>query len=288
MRNSKGSILAITVGFMLIFSMLGIASMNISTQQSDTQEKQILSQKAFWLAEAGIQRAFAHLLINTNTFTLTGNLGEGSYVVSSTPLSSVRWQLDSTGTVNGINRSIQAIVGPIPMDAFNAWGDAIGPGGGGLDGHVDPDGSYEFGWKFTFNDIFRISEAQMFNMISCNPLAGINPVVIDGIIWIQPGYVKITNAWGIHSGIMIVNGDLDMDGGHFDGIIWVNGAMARINGDDAVDGAVFVYDSSEGTTRINGTSALAFDITAIDNAFEIINSNGYSQSVHNIISWKEV
>jgi hypothetical protein len=57
MCNSKGSILAITVGFALVFTMLGIASIYTGTLQSVTQEKQILSQKAFWLAEAGLQKA---------------------------------------------------------------------------------------------------------------------------------------------------------------------------------------------------------------------------------------
>jgi hypothetical protein len=57
MRNSRGSILAITVGFALVFTMLGTASIYMSALQNETQTKQILSQKAFWLAEAGVAHA---------------------------------------------------------------------------------------------------------------------------------------------------------------------------------------------------------------------------------------
>jgi Tfp pilus assembly protein PilX len=61
MRNTKGSILAITVGFALVFTMLGVASIHMSTLQNETQTKQILSQKAFWLAEAGAAHASSEL-----------------------------------------------------------------------------------------------------------------------------------------------------------------------------------------------------------------------------------
>jgi hypothetical protein len=61
MRSSRGSILAITLGFGLVFTMLGVASIYMSTLQNEIQSKQILSQKAFWLAEAGAAHASAEL-----------------------------------------------------------------------------------------------------------------------------------------------------------------------------------------------------------------------------------
>jgi hypothetical protein len=65
--KNKGSILAITTGFALVFTMLGLASIYMATLQSETQEKQILSQQAFWLAEAGIQKAIWNLDHGSNT-----------------------------------------------------------------------------------------------------------------------------------------------------------------------------------------------------------------------------
>ncbi|HTY44618.1 MAG TPA: DUF4900 domain-containing protein [Patescibacteria group bacterium] len=61
MQKNKGSILAITVGFALIFTMLGMASIYMAGLQSESQEKQILGQQAFWLAEAGATHALAAL-----------------------------------------------------------------------------------------------------------------------------------------------------------------------------------------------------------------------------------
>jgi hypothetical protein len=61
MHNSRGSILAITVGFALVFTMLGTASIYMSTIQNDTQVNQVLKKKAFWLAEAGLAHASAEL-----------------------------------------------------------------------------------------------------------------------------------------------------------------------------------------------------------------------------------
>ena len=57
MHNTKGSILVITMGFALIFTMLGSASIYMSTLQNETQTRQILSQKTFWLTEAGLAHA---------------------------------------------------------------------------------------------------------------------------------------------------------------------------------------------------------------------------------------
>jgi|GEM_PF-2077656 len=115
MRNSKGSILVITTGFALIFTMLGIASIYISTLQSEIQEKRIFSQKAFWLAEAGIQKVIWALRnkpslnqTDWNNFISqvndNSNLGDGGFSVTGDYLTK---NIISTGTVNEVTRKIQ-------------------------------------------------------------------------------------------------------------------------------------------------------------------------------------
>jgi hypothetical protein len=61
MPHKKGSILAITMGFALVFTLLGSSAIYLSTLQSEAQEKRILETQAFWLAEAGASRALSAL-----------------------------------------------------------------------------------------------------------------------------------------------------------------------------------------------------------------------------------
>lgn len=286
MRTSKGSVLVITIGFALVFTMLGSASIYMSTLQSETQEKQILSQQAFWLAEAGVQRAFFNLTAPPPTptnITFQEELGNGSYNYSIQNITNVRWHIKSIGTVNNINRTVEADVGANIIDAITTTGSLASPGGGGLSDQIFPNGSYQQNATFTFQDIFRMNETNMSGISTSNPDSGNNPVTTDGVIWVKPGDVKITGNWN-HSGIMVVNGDLDMEGGHFSGVIWVNGNCKMINGNDLVDGAIFVNDTN-GQTKITGSSAINFNTTSIDNAFSNINAS--YPIVHNLIFWHE-
>ena len=57
MKNQRGSILVVTLGFILVFTMFGLGSMYLSTVQNEGAEKRTASTKAFWLADAGIQKA---------------------------------------------------------------------------------------------------------------------------------------------------------------------------------------------------------------------------------------
>ncbi len=56
MRNERGSILVITLMFILTFTLLGLGSMYLSMVQKERAEKEVLYNRAFWLAEAGIQK----------------------------------------------------------------------------------------------------------------------------------------------------------------------------------------------------------------------------------------
>ncbi len=57
MNNRRGSILVVTLGFVLIFILLGLGAIYLGTVQNEAAEKRTASTKAFWLAEAGIQKA---------------------------------------------------------------------------------------------------------------------------------------------------------------------------------------------------------------------------------------
>ena len=58
MMNNRGAVLPITLSFVLAFTMLGFSTIYLATLQNEAADKRIASEKAFWLAEGGIQKAY--------------------------------------------------------------------------------------------------------------------------------------------------------------------------------------------------------------------------------------
>lgn len=65
MMNEKGAVLPITLAFVLAFTLLGFSTIYLSTMQNEAAEKQIASEKAFWLADGGIQKALWEVKYNS-------------------------------------------------------------------------------------------------------------------------------------------------------------------------------------------------------------------------------
>ena len=61
MKNNQGSVLTVTLIFILAFTLFGFSSIYLSTVQNEAAEKRTSSTKAFWLAEAGLQTAILKL-----------------------------------------------------------------------------------------------------------------------------------------------------------------------------------------------------------------------------------
>ncbi|MBF0483407.1 MAG: hypothetical protein HQL25_01760 [Candidatus Omnitrophica bacterium] len=102
MKNNKGMILPVAMGFMVFFSAFGLGAIQLSQMQGQSAAQQLSSTQAFWLAEAALQRSSANSCQETS-----GSLGTGSYSVSRTGTSSP-FTLTSTGTVSNWNRKLQA------------------------------------------------------------------------------------------------------------------------------------------------------------------------------------
>lgn len=83
MRREKGSVLAITTSFVLAFTMLGFGAIYFAGLQSESVQRQAASTQAFWLAEAGVQRAIWELNLGNvsgSGWTVAGSLPEGESV----------------------------------------------------------------------------------------------------------------------------------------------------------------------------------------------------------------
>ena len=74
MNKERGSILVVTLGFILVFTLLGMSSLYLSTVQNEAAEKRLASSKAFWLAEAGLQKTLWEFKKNN----CVGLFGEGT------------------------------------------------------------------------------------------------------------------------------------------------------------------------------------------------------------------
>lgn len=59
MKNKRGSVLIITLGFVVAFTLLGMASLHYAMVQNEETERQKASMEAFWLADGAVEQAKA-------------------------------------------------------------------------------------------------------------------------------------------------------------------------------------------------------------------------------------
>jgi len=84
MKNPKGSILTLTLAFMLVFTILGVSAIYLSGLRSDATGRQIAQNQAFWVAEAGLASATEKLRLDSaNGLTVPDTLAPLSLSVSS-------------------------------------------------------------------------------------------------------------------------------------------------------------------------------------------------------------
>jgi hypothetical protein len=131
MDNNRGTILTVTLAFVLIFSLSGVALMRHATLQNEATERRTHSVKSLWIADSGVELARSKLAKPTPQLIPEGDpvadavsLGEGSYYVYSEkdpdcPTCIDRWRIRSQALVHkhdvdgaGLNsrRGIDAIV----------------------------------------------------------------------------------------------------------------------------------------------------------------------------------
>lgn len=278
-------VMAVLVILATSFSARTIGESRVADKERDTVQ-------ALWLAEAGLDRAIAEL---PNT-SLSGTLGNGAYSSQTAALTSSRYLINATGGVPGTNladpnnaiRKVSAIV-ELPLNpassgdvtsAIAASGDVEVRGSAVVNGTIDEEA------VFDFEDVFGISKEAMKSGATHNytdPANNISPV--DHATWVDintAAEMKVSDSGWSGSGILVVDGDLTITGGHFSGIIWVIGTL-RVSGNPVIDGAIFVESGAEVDTTLTGNPTVSFDANAVSNAFGFIPSI----STPHVISWKE-
>ncbi|MFC1667143.1 hypothetical protein ACFL0P_04705 [Candidatus Omnitrophota bacterium] len=295
-KNNTGFILIATYMVIAILVILatGFAIRSIGEQRVINKERDLA--QAFWLAEAGIDRAMAEI---PNT-PLSGTLDAGSYSTqTATTTNPIRFLITSTGGVPGtdetnpdnIVRKIRAIVEQPANDAdpnditaaITSTGDVTVGGGADVIGDIDANATLD---DVTFEETFGISKETMKQSSSnsyTDPANDVTPVAAITWVDVTAGNVmRIASGGWTGSGILVVNGDFKMSGGTFDGILYVIGSLDMAVGNANINGAIFV-ECGDDTTTVLGACDVAFDADDISDAFDFLPSDLPPY----IISWQE-
>lgn len=232
--------------------------------------------RAFWAAEAGIARG--HRLVRdcvlSGGCTVEGTINydqeECNYEVTTSHLDGNYYQIHSTGFDGQITKDVAAVIQLRDVslnnfqNAIEAQGKIIIQGSA----EIHEPNQYKEDATLDFEDLFgiKIEDIQPWDYHYIdppnNPSQGEYP--IEGVTYIEEsGRLKISTRGWQGSGILIVDGDVQITGGTFDGILIVRGEFqiagnARINGIVYVEGE-FVRGQGSGNPDLFGTVLVECD-----------------------------
>lgn len=129
-NNNQGSILIVAMGFVVVFIMLGFATLHYSTVQNELAQKEMASSQAFWMADGGIELAKAKIpdtfnVTPYNYYNANGDaIPETTYALSlqryQDPVSGYlynnKWTTEAKGNINLIARKISADIQSYSLD----------------------------------------------------------------------------------------------------------------------------------------------------------------------------
>ncbi|MCX8082225.1 MAG: hypothetical protein N3D17_02335 [bacterium] len=107
-RYKEGFLLPMGVVFIFIILIVGMGILYLGTLERISMKKRLNREKAFYLAEAGAYRAYAHLKENINWVPESTELqlGDGTFIVNLSNINNQR-VIRSTGNVRGITEQVE-------------------------------------------------------------------------------------------------------------------------------------------------------------------------------------
>lgn len=310
--NKKGFILNFVLIFMAILVVAATSFIILTNNEIRAVRQQTDSLKAFFLAEAGIEKCLFKLTKKEN---YTGEkdvaLGEGVYDVNVTSLIGKK-QIDATGYIPDktsprayrkvrviAKRRTSAVTADSAVTGLTKGKEIIVTGNSTIDGKAGPGikvpdldmvsiaGSGEVKGDPnvlekeplpSFNDVFGMTKEEMKTLATVytdtKPKNNI-PSPANGITWIE-GDRQYTQTGWYGEGILIVTGNLRLTGGVFNGVIYIMGDADLSAGNVDVNGAMIMQSDA----KFAGFSSVEHDSTAIANI-----SNYYP---YEISSWEEL
>lgn len=306
--NKKGFVLSIVFVFMLILIVIATSFVVLTNNEVRTAQQQVDVLKAFFLAEAGIEKALYELSKDATYTGETASLGEGVYSVSLIPLNG-QVQIDSKGFIPNevtprVWRQVRVIaerpINPITADsavtAMSAGKNMEVKGNAIIDGKtqagvkvpraqmVSKKGSAEIlgtpdileNPSPTFEEIFGMTEEEMKALatVYTDPPNNV-PNPANGVTWIE-GDAQYTQSGWIGQGVLIVTGNLRLTGGVFKGVIYVMGSVDTQAGNAYIKGALMVAGDGD----FAGTTNIVYDIAEINGAGKYY--------PYKVVSWEEI
>ena len=302
--NKNGLVLILVLAIILILVTISAVFINVTVREVNMVRQGNDSTRAFYLAEAGIERALTELSQNqAYTGETNVSLGEGVYDVSVSPgtapdtydIIATGYVPDKTSTGRA-ERSVSATVAAsASIDVSSALstggavsvsgnadidgGDVAGITGEGSivvqgDADVDGDPPTAYGLFPTFEEIFGATEDEIKAMatIYTDPKPNV-PDPADNITWIE-GSASFTKSGWSGEGILVVTGSLTLTGGDFSGIIYCKGAI-QIAGNVDIEGAIFAV----GSVSVTGSADIEYDSEVIGNLNQVY--------PYTVTSWNE-
>ncbi len=315
MKNSKGSSLALAIGAMVLFSGIGVGSLNYSMMQGKTSTTQALSAQAFWAADAGLEKA--KTLVTTYTSSQTypvtlpadTNISTGTYTTVITLPIGKPWTITSTGTSSNsqINQKIFAQLGYSSLtSALSTTGTVNTNGNPTINGTISQSQS-----AANFQTVFGITKDQAqktatntstyYDCTANNHPCGNGNNVSILAFTNKLAYVKLSSnqtlklsgGWTSTGFLIVDGGSLDMSGAgnqavNFTGIIWIEGgSFSSIGGGVNITGSVYINGNANTTTSVNGSSVtITYNSVVVSDIMEAYASGTANKVV--TTCWSEV
>jgi hypothetical protein len=129
--NQKGQVLIIVIAVIAALTVYGLSLLRLTDPELKISKRQIDSTKAFYIAEAGMERVFYYIkrdggIINV-TFDQQVDFGDGIYTISKTDIAFNKWIIKSNGEYNNSTRRIQV---DVEVENVSVWNNAICGGSG--------------------------------------------------------------------------------------------------------------------------------------------------------------
>ena len=129
--NQKGQVLIIVIAIIAALTVYGISLLKLTDPELKISKRQIDSTKAFYIAEAGMEKTFYCIKrdggIDNVTFDQQVDFGDGIYTISKTDIAFNKWIIKSIGKYNNSTRRIQV---DVEVENVSVWNNAICGGSG--------------------------------------------------------------------------------------------------------------------------------------------------------------
>ncbi|MBP7216561.1 MAG: hypothetical protein KBA46_04675, partial [Candidatus Omnitrophica bacterium] len=285
--NKRGVALVFALIVLVVVSLMVVSFFMRTMSENNMVKRETNSLRALWLAEAGAADTISRLPTQyAPASPLTGTLATGNTYSATSVLvassgSSETYVINSTGSVvipgsGPIQKEVELYVDLTPPDPGDFTHGLEVNGELRIQGSAEVDNPLAYA-NLNFREKFGLSSADLkaiaqSGAAGCTYLVDPDPPLQDlsGITWIdivEHTQQKIPKTGWNGSGILIVNGDCGIEGGDFDGILWVIGDL-EITGNPVYNGAVFGETSVDFTTKVTGTPDINLDPDAIQDALD--------------------